>query len=180
MWSRRFRPAWLMAPVVLTVAVCRPVVAGEPIPARYLYHARQAGVPPAIWFALLKQESCVPVQTGRCLPWPWTANIDGRGYRYPDSRRAAEHIKAAIRRGRSVDIGLGQLHYRSHGQAFATVEGMLGIDANLAYSAAFLKQQYQQTGDWWDAVGRYHAPNHPARAAAYRQKVYTRWRALHG
>lgn len=151
----------------------------EVIPVIYHQYAKSVGVPVDIWFALVKQESCLPTTAkNHCLPWPWTANIEGKSHRYKNKQQATAAIQLALGQGKSVDVGLGQLHYQSHYDNFIDVEHMISINENLAYSAKYLRQHYDSTGDWWEAVGRYHSPGNKQRAESYRQLVRSRWQRL--
>ena len=149
------------------------------IPGSYKNIAHRERVPVDIWFALLQQESCIQLETqNRCLPWPWTLNIDRKPYRLKSREQALGLLNRAVANELPVAIGIGQIYWPAHYDQFDSPELLLNIEANLSYSARWLRKQYDVSGDWWVAVGRYHAPNDPVAAEGYRKRVYRRWEAL--
>jgi hypothetical protein len=57
-----------------------------------------------------------------------------------------------------------------HGEAFASIDAMFDPDQNADYAARFLVHNHAQTGNWVDAVARYHSAT-PVHAAAYVERV---------
>ena len=112
-------------------------------------------------------------------PWPWTLNIKGRGH-YFVSRQAAWRalLDALAEEDPSVDIGLMQVNWRYHRRDLGSPWQALEPYHNLRVGAAILKRCRTPNIDWWDSVGCYHAPNDPARAQRYRERVRGHWRAL--
>lgn len=53
----------------------------QPLPEAYLRAAKNYRVPPELLWAVTQTESGANL-SGRHLPWPWTLNIKGTGYRY--------------------------------------------------------------------------------------------------
>jgi len=45
-------------------------------------------------------------------------------------------------------------------------------------AAEILGGCFRENQDWWEAVGCYHAPNDPERAAGYRERVRRHWRRI--
>ena len=78
----------------------------------------------------------------------------------------------------SVDVGLMQVNWKYHAGALQTIEAAVDPYRNLDVAAAILVDCYQSRGDWWGAVGCYHAPNDPERAARYRDRVKRLWSRL--
>ena len=148
------------------------------IPGGYQKIAGQEGVPDDIWFALLQQESCIPVQDADfCLPWLWTLNIDNKGYFFRDRGSAEFALSHAVLSHSLIAIGPGQIYWPAHYDQFTKPSELLDAETNLRYSAQFLKSKFLKTGDWWVSVGLYHAPNDPQAATEYRRLVYKRWLA---
>ena len=60
--------------------------------------------------------------SGRHLPWPWTLNIKGTGYRYASREQACQALLAAIRRTspKRIDVGLGRINIGWH-RAYLTL-----------------------------------------------------------
>ena len=150
------------------------------IPPAYQQIAQAEAVPADIWFALLQQESCIPLKnTSHCLPWPWTLNIDGHGYYLPSQSAAKRLLNQALEQRLPVAVGAGQIYWPAHHGQFENAAELLDIATNLHYSARWLRRQFDHCRDWWCAVGRYHAPNRPEAAQRYRRRVLERWEKLH-
>ena len=131
--------------------------------------AAQTGVPLSVLTAITLGE------TGRnrpqgFAPWPWTVNLEGRGYWFASCTEAeyfvARHHAAGAR---SYDVGCFQVNYKWHGRAFASPLAMIDPEANAAYAAGFLKRLYAELGDWSLAAGAYHSRT-PALAERYRAR----------
>ena len=152
----------------------------EGVPPGYRAIAGEEGVPATLLYAVALTESgqvrrSQPLQR----PWPWTLNIGGRG-EFFGSRQAAWHaLQRALADGKtSVDIGLMQVNWRYHRQDLGSPWQSLDPYHNLRVGAAILKRCRTPKSVWWDSVGCYHAPNDPARAQHYRERVRGHWRAL--
>lgn len=162
--------------VLILLSVSDDVLGQTSIPFAYQDIARRNNVPVDIWFAVLQQESCIAlVGSSYCLPWLWTLNIDSVGVRYPDRAAAAAALQSAIDQGLNVAIGAGQIYWPAHYDQFDTPLELLDADTNLNYSAGYFRKQYDISGDWWTAVGRYHAPSNEVAAENYRSLVRRRW-----
>ncbi len=175
----------------LAAAAARPVPCAPlrgsapipaPIPAGYRQVAVEHGIPPAILFAVALQESrhCTWRPGQRyALPWPWTLNI-GQQALYFDRRAAAlASLDAAVAAARrDVDIGLMQINWGWHHKRLVSTARALDPYVNLHLGATLLAECHAETGRWTEAIGRYHAPNDPARARAYAESVLRRVEAL--
>ena len=73
-----------------------------------------------------------------------------------------------------MDIGLLQVNWHYHRAALVDPWTALAPYHNLRVGARILYRRYRATGDWWRAVGAYHAPRHAERARWYRARV-ARW-----
>ena len=154
-------------------------VALEDIPMAYLIVAKSHQVPVDILYAIALAESGTRYR-GEQIPWPWALNIEGQSV-FCESRQDAIHrVSKAVQQQQSVDIGLMQVNWRWHSQRFATLEESLVPLKNLSAGAAILYEQFEQTQDWWAAVGRYHDPGQDAQsldsAQRYRERVKQYWR----
>lgn len=158
-----------------------PAEATTRVPPAYQHVAQRIGAEPELLFALALVESGYTADA-RFLPWPWTLNIAGRGYYFSSYQTALTALEKALAQQRSVDVGLLQISWRWHGERFASPGVSLNPQINLTTGADILYQHYRQSGDWWLAVERYHAPGRDAasrqRAQAYRQRVFKRWQTL--
>jgi soluble lytic murein transglycosylase-like protein len=142
---------------------------------------RYCGVPSDILYAVALVESGRKIN-GTHAPWPWTLNIEGKAY-YFDSREAMfQKVMAAIADKRTIDIGLMQTNwhwkYERLGSPWKATEPLY----NVKTGCEILKRHFDNTGDWWIAVGKYHresdAPRHAAAATKYSQRVKRAWETL--
>ncbi|MFC6688571.1 transglycosylase SLT domain-containing protein [Jhaorihella thermophila] len=119
--------------------------------------ARQYGVPADVMLALTRTE------TGRAgpdglYPWPWTVNLQGKGFWFDSAEEVRAFVRRSIRRGAlSFDVGCFQINYKWHGDAFASVEDMIDPWKNATYAARFLAELHRELGDWTQAAGAYHS-----------------------
>lgn len=95
------------------------------------------------------------------IAWPWTINVNGKGYYFESKEEAVEAIKKFQAKGyNSIDVGCMQINLKYHGDAFASVEEALNPENNVQYSAKFLRSLYSRYGnDWQKAAKRYHSAN---------------------
>jgi hypothetical protein len=133
-----------------------------------------------LFYAVALAESGTRVEAlGAMRPWPWTLNVQGDGRFYLSRRAATLAFEDALSTGwTSVAVGLMQVSWRYHRRALGHVAGALDRYRNLNVAAAILTACDQAHHDWWAAVGCYHAPNDPARAERYRDRVRRLWRGL--
>lgn len=182
--ARRKPRAALWAGVALALLHGKPSLAREsapPVPWGYAYEARAHGIPATVLYAIALTESGRRWADGRVYPWPWTLNVAGRGERYATRQEAHAALLSHLQRGvRSIDVGLMQINWAAHGAKLGTPWNALEPYHNLRIGAKILLEQYQRSGDWTHAIGRYHAPNNPDRAAGYRRKVLIHLAGLYG
>lgn len=162
--------------------VCSPSNHAEvpvEIPVAYVMVARNFQVPPDILYAVAVTESGRSYQ-GVKVPWPWALNIEGESVYSETEQEAHRVVIEAVQQRKSVDIGLMQVNWRWHKQRFLSVEESLSPIKNLVVGAIILSEQHEKTGDWWEAVGRYHDPGQDAEsqdsARRYRERVEQNWR----
>lgn len=95
---------------------------------------------------------------GAFQPWPWTVNMEGVGKWFETLPEARDYVDRHFARGaRSFDVGCFQINYRWHGKAFDSIDDMFDPVTNAKYAARFLRELYQETGDWSAAAGAYHS-----------------------
>jgi len=168
--------------MVLAVSICwtSALQADEAVPPGYRLVAARNGIPPAILYAVALAESGTRVQAlGSVRPWPWTLNIGGEGYFYPSREAAVQALDSQLAVGRpSIDVGLMQVSWRYHQARLTSPQGALDPYHNLQVAAEILADCFRDRHDWWAAVGCYHAPNNPERAAGYRDRVRRHWRRI--
>lgn len=149
------------------------LVLARPLPEAYRLAAERSRVPPELLWAVAQAESGANLK-GRHIPWPWTLNIAGTGYRYASQQQACDALQAAIRRtsAKRIDVGLGQINIGWNRAYFTAPCDALHPWQNLSLAARLLRQHYDEhPGSWLDAAARYHRPAGGAPAARYRRQV---------
>lgn len=94
------------------------------------------------------------------ITWPWTITVNpsGKGYHFKNKTEAIKFAKEQLQSGKgSIDVGCMQINLKYHLDAFASVEQALSPQNNVEYGAKFLKEKYEQHGDWQKAIGAYHS-----------------------
>lgn len=105
----------------------------------------------------------------RIQPWPWTVNMEGKGFWFPNRQDALTFVRKHFDRGaRSFDVGCFQINYKWHHQHFESLEAMFDPQTNALYAARFLNDLYREKGNWSEAAGAYHSrtPKFATRYAA--------------
>lgn len=124
----------------------------------------QYGIPDNLLLGVVRAESS---------SHPWTTNFKGQGA-FHDSKSAAEaYVTSLLDAGsRSVDVGCAQVNLRWHPEAFDSLDRALDPVENIDYAARHLTELVDRLGSWQAAVGAYHNPSQPVRAAAYSERVH--------
>ncbi len=147
------------------------------------------------YFPIKEREQGIPVhllaaistiETGRyhkglgmALPWPWTINVEGKGYYFATKAEALAETRRHMQNGaRSVDIGCMQVNLKHHPDAFASLEDAFDPEKNVGYAAKFLRANYKDLGSSWvKAAAAYHSRT-PSRGNPYLQKVALAWQKI--
>ncbi|MGV6476677.1 lytic transglycosylase domain-containing protein [Azotobacter vinelandii] len=143
--------------------------AAEVPPPAYQLIALSHGVPSEVLYSIALQESGTRIR-GQLVPWPWTLNVAGAGYRFATRADACKALMIALATVGTarVDVGLGQTNIRANGHRYGSPCEGLDPYKNLAVTAAILAEQKARGGSWIEAAGRYHRPAGGAPAARYR------------
>lgn len=147
-----------------------PAKTAEPAKTVCVEHALRAevyyGIPRGLLLSLALVES--GYEGG---PWPWTLNIDGKGY-HLDSREdaLARMVDESGDLRRNMAVGCMQIYTNYHADRFSSPERILDPRYNVWYGGWFLSDLYKRYGSWLEAVGRYHA-NNPDDQRAYTCRV---------
>lgn len=151
---------------------------GQTVSAREPYYqevADYAGVPVEVLYAMAVAESGRYLDK-RVTPWPWSLNIEGTAKRFETRDAMFEGLIAVLQSGRtSVDIGPMQVNWFWQYERFGSPWLITDPIVNLKVGASILREQYDITLDWREAVGRYHrpsqAPDHKVQAEKYIERV---------
>lgn len=150
------------------------------IPPAYWTVSEAKRVPADLLYAISLQESKLATNKGRIVPWPWTVNWRGKGYRFKTRAAMYQFCQKLLKSGyRSFDVGIAQVNWRWHSERF---DGDLWAATdpwtNLNAAAKYLRERYEVTGDWWLAAGQYHNPNNEYLARTYRNSVRRQWQTI--
>lgn len=141
------------------------------VPWGYEAVAAAYGLPARVLYAVALTESASKLPYG-LRPWPWTLNVGGRPMRFATRVDAWRALIGYLLEGRTnIDVGLMQVNWGWHKARLADPWTALDPYHNLRVGAKILLEEYQKTGDWPTAIGRYHAPGNPQRAERYRRMV---------
>ncbi len=103
--------------------------------------------------------------------WPWTINVEGKGFHFRTKRDAIRFVKDQMAEGKaSIDVGCMQINLKHHPDAFTSLDQALSPRRNIAYAAQLLQSHYNRLGNWNKAVGHYHSGTHD-RASNYQASV---------
>ncbi len=146
-----------------------PMCAIADVPKGYQAIGEAYGIPPVLLYSLALTESEAP---GIARPWPWTANVAGKGI-YFDSRQALFDYLCELReRGRTnFDVGPAQVNWHWNGGLFNSLWDATDPYINLETAASMIRDYYQDSGSFEIAIGKYHAPNDSQRAERYKSRV---------
>ncbi len=108
---------------------------------------------------------------GKLRPWPWTVNMEGKGFWFDTREEALAYVTERYNAGaRSFDVGCFQINYKWHGMNFESIEAMFDPMTNATYAAQMLSGLYAEFGDWTKAAGAYHS-----RTETYASRYRTRY-----
>ena len=115
-------------------------------------------------------------RNGAFRPWPWTVNMEGRGFWFDTREEAYAYVMERYNAGaRSFDVGCFQINYKWHGMHFDSIEAMFDPMVNATYAAKLLSGLHDEFGDWTKAAGAYHS-----RTETYASRYRTRYARIRG
>ena len=164
----------MLAAALLVFVSARAVASRDPYDAVAAY----VGVPQDVFYAMALAESGRVVEQ-QFAPWPWTLNIAGEGRFYPDRDSMFAALMEALQQEQlRIDIGPLQLNWYWQYERIASPWRITDPVASSKLAAVLVQEHYVQTGDWWQAVARYHRPRTTTEqdqqiAQAYRARVQT-------
>ena len=135
-------------------------------------------IPPHLLKSVSLIESGRTVKTGQRVAWPWTINVNGKGYVYESKQQAINAVRKFQGQGEtSIDVGCMQVNLKHHPTAFRHLEDAFDPQLNVAYAAQFLNNLKRQLGSWRTAVAHYHSAS-PQFHYPYREKIQKQWAVL--
>jgi len=115
---------------------------------------------------------------GMNVPWPWTINVDGKGYFFNSKAEAIAQTQRFLGQGRqSIDVGCMQVNLKHHPKAFANLNEAFDPVNNVAYAAKFLHDNYADLGDWIKATAAYHSRT-PVHGNRYLAEIERSWNRI--
>lgn len=112
------------------------------------------------------------------VPWPWTINVEGKGYYFATKQEAMAAVQRHQSKGvKSIDIGCMQVNLKHHPKAFRSLSHAFDPATNVGYAAKFVRRNYDEAGQWTKAIGHYHSQT-PSRSSKYLARVYQNWRKV--
>lgn len=167
--------------VILAVTPMKDAEAKMAIPNTISVVAKQKGVPPDIFYAVLLNETRVKTNMKRVVAWPWSANWQGRSYRFKTRAELYQFCQGLLDKGyQSFDIGISQVNWKWHKQRFNNLWAATDPWINMNAAADYLVEHYKTERNWLIAAGKYHAPNHASNASQYRKGVLSQWKKITG
>lgn len=167
--------------LMLAGAPAKEAEAKMAIPTTIAKVAQTKGVPPDIFYAVLLNETRVKTNMKRVVAWPWSANWQGRSYRFKTRAELYQFCKSLLAKGyQSFDIGISQVNWKWHKHRFSSLWAATDPWINMNAAADYLVEHYRTERNWLIAAGKYHAPNHASNARRYRNGVLTQWRRITG
>ena len=92
------------------------------------------------------------------IAWPWTVNVEGKGYYFDTKKEAMLFVRDEMRSGKeSIDVGCMQVNLKHHPEAFHSLDQAFDPRSNIASGAKFLLSKYEQLGSWNKAIAHYHS-----------------------
>ncbi len=137
--------------------------------------ARAQNMPADALYAITLSETG-RTRGGGFRPWPWTVNMEGRGFWFDTREEAYAYVMERYNAGaRSFDVGCFQINYKWHGMNFESIDAMFDPMTNATYAAQLLSGLYDEFGDWTKAAGAYHS-----RTETYASRYRTRYARIRG
>ena len=136
------------------------LIEGAKLCTQYLPRSeRQNAIPSQLLAAIASTESGrYHRELGLNLPWPWTINVEGKGYFFDSKEEAIKAVQNFQSRGiKSIDVGCMQVNLHHHPNAFANLDQAFDPAYNVAYAAQFLRNNFTQEGSWRKAAADYHS-----------------------
>jgi len=147
------------------------------VPSGYQIIASQTQVPAHYVYGIALHESGKKLDRHASRPWPWTLNVEGKAHYYPTRQACWRALTHYLSQGKQrIDIGLMQINWHYHQKTLQNPWQALDPYFNLQVGARILRNEYDRTHNWYQAIGRYHSPGQQAdqkqRASHYANNVF--------
>ncbi len=163
---RRFSLPFVAAMMLVGAVTAPALAAGDPLieggrlcTQQFPIQEQKYNIPTHLLAAISTTESGRwHKELGMAIPWPWTVNVEGKGYYFRSKAEAISQTTNFIAQGkRSIDVGCMQVNLKHHHKAFRNLEEAFDPEMNVAYAAKFLRTNYADLGDWIKATAAYHS-----------------------
>lgn len=136
---------------------------------------RRFQIPEHLLTAMSWSESGQYISKVGLVAWPWTINVNGKGYIFETKEKAIQAVMNFQRKGiKSIDVGCMQVNLKHHPTAFKSLQEAFDPKANVEYAARFVTGLKNQFQSWYKAVAHYHSAT-PSLHEIYRKKVLKNW-----
>ncbi len=158
-------------PVLMMLIVFAPALQANSVPPAYIDIALKNNVPPELLYAIALTES-KKSHDGRVVPWPWTANVKGKGHYYESRQAMYQALGHELATGnKNVDVGLMQVNWRWNGHRFNSLWDATDPYTNMNVGASLLAELRKSLGSFEAAVGAYHNRVNQEISNKYRARV---------
>lgn len=153
-------------------AADREIMESQKCSGMFSYFENRYNLPKDILHSISLQETRKPHSRHKIgVVWPWTINVEGKGFHFKTKRDAIRFVKDQMGAGKeSIDVGCMQINLKYHPDAFTSLDQAFSPRNNIAYAAQLLQGHYARLGNWKKAVGHYHSSTYD-RASTYQASV---------
>jgi hypothetical protein len=172
--------AFLCLPALPAMAADDPLIEGARQCTQYFpVEERNNSIPTHLLAAIATTESGRYHEgLGMSVPWPWTINVEGKGYFFKSKAEAIAQTQNFLAKGyQSIDVGCMQVNLKHHPKAFANLNQAFDPSTNVAYAAKFLRTNYATLGDWIRATAAYHSRT-PVHGNRYLGDIERSWNRI--
>lgn len=115
-------------------------------------------MPKDLMGAIALTESGRQSKEGPKIAWPWTINVEGKGYRFATKQQAISAVRKHQQAGKtSIDVGCFQVNLKWHPDAFPNLGTAFDPRKSGIYAASFLRSLRKELGGWDRAMRAWHS-----------------------
>lgn len=117
----------------------------------------EVGIDPLLLYSVALAESAYRHNDTEIAPYPWTIRTDKALY-FDNQTQAKIYLETALKRRKSIDVGLMQINVKWHGHRVKDPLTLLDPRTNLRIGAQILKESLRSSPhDLVTGIGRYHS-----------------------